>query len=152
MFDIGASELLVIAIVAILVVGPKDLPVLLRTIGRYLGKMRAMAREFQSQFEEAAREAGLDEMKKSFEEVKNYSAEDEFNRAIAPLEQEGDNLKRALDAPTSGTAAVYAPAKDPALPAPAASNGAAAASAPDDDAPAGAAPDSAAAVPRAEAR
>ena len=55
MFDLGATELLVIGIVAIIVVGPKELPKMLRAFGQFVAKMRGMAREFQSMFEEAAR-------------------------------------------------------------------------------------------------
>lgn len=64
MFDIGWTELVVIAVVAILVIGPKDLPRAMRTVGKWSGKMKRMAREFQGQFNEALREAELDEVKK----------------------------------------------------------------------------------------
>ena len=69
MFDIGWSELLVIAVVAIVVIGPKDLPRALRTVGQWTGKMKRMAREFQSQFNEAMREAELDDVKKEVEPI-----------------------------------------------------------------------------------
>ena len=59
MFDIGWSELLLIGIVALIVVGPKELPGLFRTVGRFMGKARGMAREFQRSLEEAADESGL---------------------------------------------------------------------------------------------
>ena len=59
MFDIGWSELLVIGVVAIIVVGPKELPRLMRTFGHYLGKVRHMAADFQRQFEDAACVAAL---------------------------------------------------------------------------------------------
>ena len=62
MFDIGVLELLVIAIVALIVVGPKDLPGLFRTLGRFTGKMRGMAREFSRAMDEAADEAGVKDM------------------------------------------------------------------------------------------
>jgi sec-independent protein translocase protein TatB len=70
MFDIGWSELLVIAIVAIVVVGPKELPKLLRSIGHYAGKLRRAASEFQHQFEEAMRESEVEEVKKAIESVR----------------------------------------------------------------------------------
>ena len=70
MFDIGWSELLVIAVVAILVVGPKDLPKLMRGIGHYAGKLRRAASDFQRQFEEAMREAEIEEVKKAIESVR----------------------------------------------------------------------------------
>ena len=67
MFDIGWSELLVIAVVAIVVIGPKDLPRAMRTVGHWTAKMKRMAREFQNQFNEAIREAELDGVKKDVE-------------------------------------------------------------------------------------
>ena len=71
MFDIGWSELLVIAVVAIVVVGPKDLPKLMRGFGHYAGKLRRAASDFQRQFEEAMRESEIDEMRKAIESAKN---------------------------------------------------------------------------------
>jgi sec-independent protein translocase protein TatB len=71
MFDIGWSELLVIAVVAIIVVGPKDLPKMMRSFGHYAGKLRRAAADFQRQFEEAMRESELEEMKKALESVQN---------------------------------------------------------------------------------
>jgi sec-independent protein translocase protein TatB len=70
MFDIGWSELLVIAVVAIVVVGPKDLPRLMRTFGHYAGKLRRAAADFQRQFEEAMRETEVDEVRKAIESVR----------------------------------------------------------------------------------
>jgi sec-independent protein translocase protein TatB len=70
MFDIGWSELLVIAVVAIVVVGPKDLPKLMRSFGHYAGKLRRAAGDFQRQFEEAMRESEIEEVKKALESVR----------------------------------------------------------------------------------
>lgn len=72
MFDIGWSELLIIGIVALIVIGPKELPVVLRTVGQWMTKVRRMAAEFQSQFHEAMREAELAEMRKEFEKDIDY--------------------------------------------------------------------------------
>jgi len=69
MFDIGWSELLVIAVVAIVVIGPKDLPRVLRSVGRWTGQAKRMARDFQNQFNEALREAELDSVKKDIEDL-----------------------------------------------------------------------------------
>ena len=69
MFDIGASELLVIGVVALVVIGPKELPGVLRTVGKTVGKVRQMAGEFQSQFSEAMREAEMDEARKKVAEI-----------------------------------------------------------------------------------
>ena len=70
MFDIGWSELLVIAVVALIAIGPKELPGVLRMVGQWMGKARKMAAEFQGQFQEAMREAEMADLKKSFDEVK----------------------------------------------------------------------------------
>ena len=67
MFDITSSKLLILAIVALIVVGPKDLPVLLRTVGKYLGIVRRHANEFRAQLEEAMRETELEDIKKEFD-------------------------------------------------------------------------------------
>ena len=67
MFDIGWSELLVIAIVAIVVVGPKELPRVLRSFGRYANKLKHTAAEFRRQFDDAMLESELEDARKSFE-------------------------------------------------------------------------------------
>src|ERR1044072_6063945 len=69
MFDIGWGELLVIGIVALIAIGPKELPTVLRMLGQYMGKMRRMASEFQGQFQEAMREAEMADLKKQFDET-----------------------------------------------------------------------------------
>jgi sec-independent protein translocase protein TatB len=69
MFDIGWSELVVIAVVALIAIGPKELPAVLRTVGQYMGKIRRMASEFQGQFQEAMREAEMADLKKSVDEM-----------------------------------------------------------------------------------
>ena len=69
MFDIGWSELLLIAVVAIVVIGPKDLPRVMRLVGQWTARMKRMGREFQNQFNEALREAELDSVKKDIEDI-----------------------------------------------------------------------------------
>lgn len=66
MFEIGGTELLLIAVVALLVIGPKELPNALRTVGRYTGKARAMTRHLRSGFDEMMRQAELEEMEKQW--------------------------------------------------------------------------------------
>ena len=73
MFDIGWSELVLIAVVALIAIGPKELPGVLRMVGQWMGKARKMAAEFQRQFQEAMREAEMADLKKSFDEVKDVA-------------------------------------------------------------------------------
>jgi len=126
MFDIGWTELMVIACVAIIVVGPKDLPRMLRTLGQTMGKVRRMSREFQSTFNDALREAeqqaDIADMKKQVESVGNFnplgdlkkSIEDDFKGKTEdkPGEQKSDTApssepaKRAADEVEAPTVAV----------------------------------------------
>ena len=69
MFDIGWGELLVIGIVALVVIGPKELPGVLRTLGQGMAKIRRMASEFQGQFQEAMREAEMQDIKKHVDDA-----------------------------------------------------------------------------------
>ncbi len=86
MFDIGWTELMVIACIAIIVVGPKDLPRMLRTLGQTLGKMRRMSREFQSTFNAALREAeqqaDIADMKKQVEAAANFNPLGDLKKSI----------------------------------------------------------------------
>ncbi|MGE0765404.1 MAG: Sec-independent protein translocase protein TatB [Hyphomicrobiaceae bacterium] len=69
MFDLTSSKLLILAVVALIVVGPKDLPALMRTIGRYMGMIRRQANEFRAQFEDAMRDSELSDLKKEVEQL-----------------------------------------------------------------------------------
>jgi len=69
MFDIGWGEFLVIGIVALIAIGPKELPTVLRTVGQWMTKLRRMASEFQGQFQEAIREAEMADLKKEVDEM-----------------------------------------------------------------------------------
>jgi len=74
MFDIGWSELVVIAVVALIAIGPKELPGVLRMVGQWMGKARKMASEFQGQFNEAMREAEMADVKKAFDDIKDTAS------------------------------------------------------------------------------
>ncbi len=131
MLDIGGGELLVIGIVALVVIGPKELPGLLRTAGNAMGKVRRMAAEFRGQFDEAMREAELEEAKKAFNSVDDaarsattggFNPLDTIRNEIKAVKEEMKGPQPAADpspastpAPAATTATVE-PA--PAAPAP----------------------------------
>ena len=93
MFDLGWSEMAIIMLVALIVIGPKDLPKVARTIGQWTGKARALARDFQRSLDDMAREAELDEIKKSIDKVGNTSLRQVVKDAVDP----DDDLERAFD-------------------------------------------------------
>lgn len=68
--EVGATELLVIAAIALIVVGPKDLPVMLRKLGQFVAKMRGMANEFRASFDDMARQSELDELRREVEAMR----------------------------------------------------------------------------------
>jgi sec-independent protein translocase protein TatB len=96
MLEVGWSEILVIAIVLIVVVGPKDLPNMLRTFGTTMRKMRAMASDFQTQFGDALKEAELDEVRKTIDDVRGLNPRNAIRDALDPLRQAGEDVKREL--------------------------------------------------------
>ena len=71
MLDIGWMELMVVGIVALLVVGPKELPTLLRTIGRYIGMAKRQADQFRAQFDEAIRDSEFEDLKKEMDDLRS---------------------------------------------------------------------------------
>jgi sec-independent protein translocase protein TatB len=73
MFDISWTEFALIGVVALVFIGPKELPAVMRTIGQYTRKVRSMAAEFQNQFQEAMREAEMADLKKQVDDIKNTS-------------------------------------------------------------------------------
>ena len=73
--DLSPAHILIVIVVALIVVGPKDLPMLLRKIGQFMGKMRTMANEFRSSFDEMARQSELDELRKEVEAMRNQANE-----------------------------------------------------------------------------
>lgn len=111
MLDIGWSELLVIAIVLIVVVGPKDLPPMLRAFGKMTSNLRRMAGEFRSQFDEALRESDLDEVRKTIADAQSLNPANSLRDALNPLRQMGDEIKADLQ---KVTAPVTPPPVEPA--------------------------------------
>ena len=114
MFDIGWSELVVIAVVALIAIGPKELPGVLRMVGQWMGKARKMAAEFQGQFQEAMREAEMADLKKSFDEVKEAATGLATGNIMTSLQKDvGDALQiDDIDKPnldTAGDAQIASP-------------------------------------------
>lgn len=115
MFDLTSSKLLILAVVALIVVGPKDLPILLRTIGKYLGLMRQQAAEFRRHFDEAVRDAELGDLKREFDSVANEvrATMQAGSRAIDQELKSVDQVANGVGPGASVSAA--APASRPAL-------------------------------------
>jgi sec-independent protein translocase protein TatB len=110
MFDIGWSELVVIAVVALIAIGPKELPGVLRMVGQWMGKARKMAAEFQGQFQEAMREAEMADLKKSFDEVKEAATGFGAGGLMTSLQKDVGNALRIddIDKPAATDAPVAA--------------------------------------------
>ncbi|MGI9423632.1 MAG: Sec-independent protein translocase protein TatB [Hyphomicrobiaceae bacterium] len=99
MLDIGWSELFIVATIALLVVGPKELPSLLRTIGRFAATIKRQAQEFRTQFDEAIKDTEFEQVKKEFDDLKS-GAESTIRDASASFEDEMrelDDIRRDVD-------------------------------------------------------
>jgi len=102
MLDIAWSELLLVAIVAILVVGPKELPVLLRSFGRMLGKLRRTADDFRRQFDDAVREAGGDDLQREMRSLKQNNPLSQVRNSI---EEAGRDMTKPAGSQSQGRSA-----------------------------------------------
>lgn len=118
MFDIGYSELLLIAIVTLLVVGPKELPNLLRTVGQWTAKARSMARHFRSGFDTMVREAEIEEMNKQWASH-NQAIMAAPDLTDLPEPERDADLEDFTDLPAPAGATPAAPTAPPAEAAPA---------------------------------
>src|ERR1700753_299410 len=125
MFDIGWSEIAVIAVVALIAIGPKELPGVLRMVGQWMGKARKMAAEFQGQFQEAMREAEMADLKKSFDEVREAASGLTSGNVMTSLQKDVtnalriDDVDKPMDPQVASTVVEPAPASaDPVTPAP----------------------------------
>ena len=109
---VGGFELVVIGLVALLVVGPKDLPILMRRVGQMVAKARAMANEFRTSFDEMARQSELDDLRKEVEALRS-------GQGMYPLGAEADaafkDINAGLAAPASSLPAPTAEAADPVM-------------------------------------
>jgi sec-independent protein translocase protein TatB len=105
--EVGATEYLIIAIVALIVVGPKDLPVLLRRLGQFVAKLRGMASEFRASFDEMARQSELDELRKEVEAMRRgqfadmASHEAEMRSTVSEIETSLSDVGVQLHPPMS---------------------------------------------------
>jgi sec-independent protein translocase protein TatB len=108
--DIGGTELLVIAAVALIVVGPKDLPALLRKLGQFVGKMRGMASEFRASFDEMARQSELDELRREVQAMRSGQFSNPVQAAADAVREGGaDQVFADIDASLSSGAAQMHP-------------------------------------------
>jgi sec-independent protein translocase protein TatB len=146
MFEIGWGELLIIGVVALIAIGPKELPTVLRTLGQWMNKLRRMASEFQSQFHEAMREAELADLKKQVDDMTSQAQSYASFDPVAEVRQEVDSTQQQIesamaDKPTEASPVAAEPSAAPAGTAPAiapSTDVAASSSAPNEPATAGA--------------
>jgi len=121
MFEIGWGELLIIGIVALIAIGPKELPGVLRTLGQWMGKLRRMASEFQNQFHEAMREAELADLKKQVDDMtsqaQSYANFDPVGEVRRELETTQQQIESAMaEKPAAETASPPVAAQSAATP------------------------------------
>lgn len=115
MFDIAWSELLVIAVVALVVIGPKDLPKAIYTLGKWVGKARVVAREFQTHIDDMMRETELDELRREALKTRDLNLKKMMEDTVDP----NNELKTALEIPQEIQSAGHpgSPSEEPAVPA-----------------------------------
>ena len=125
MIEFSWAHILVIAVVALIVIGPKELPTVLRTAGQWMGKIRRMAAEFQGQFQEALREAEMADLKQQFDDV-STAAKDfrhfdpigtvrkQIEGAIADASPKVETLSSAVEAPPAAPGSPEVPQAEPA--------------------------------------
>jgi len=102
MFDISWTEFLLIGIVALIVIGPKELPAVLRTLGQWTRKVRSMANDFQNQFQEAMREAEMADLKKQVDDMaQDLSHFDPVKDVRDSVESIGKDFEKSLDSPAA---------------------------------------------------
>jgi sec-independent protein translocase protein TatB len=106
MFDLGWSKLLLIAIIAIVVVGPKDLPPLLRALGKFISQLRRQAEDFRAHFNDAMRDTGFDEIKRDVQSIKATASETatdisrSLDESVKPLHEAAADIQRSGDLST----------------------------------------------------
>lgn len=123
MFDIGWSELVVIGVVALVVIGPKELPSTLRTIGKMTARARKVAGEFRAQFDEAMREADLDDVRQTIADAQKLNPVNSLREAMNPLREMGNEIKADLQRAATPDKAAPAATPLPSEPVPGVSSG-----------------------------
>ena len=93
LFDIGWPELMLIGVIALVVIGPKDLPRALRVAGFWVRKARTLSREFQSSIDQMIREAELDEVRRDLKKATEFNLEKEFQQAVDPTGSLAESIK-----------------------------------------------------------
>jgi sec-independent protein translocase protein TatB len=128
MIDLGWSKLIILAIIALVVVGPKELPALLRTVGRVLAELRRHAAEFKAQFDEAMKDTELDKIKEDVAEIKR-STEDTLRGIEQKMDQDLAEARQSVEAIEQGAplapsegATVVVPSLEPAASTPSAAS------------------------------
>jgi len=118
MLEIGWGKIVLIGIVALLVIGPKELPAVLRTVGQWMTKLRRMAAEFQTQFQEAMREAEMADLKKQVDEMtsqaQSYANFDPIGDVRKEFESTQHQIESAVASPSAATAPQTAESSTPA--------------------------------------
>jgi sec-independent protein translocase protein TatB len=104
MFEIGWGELLLIGIVALIAIGPKELPGVLRTLGQWTAKLRRMAGEFQSQFQEAMREAEMADLKKQVDELTSQTQSFTNFDPVGEVRREFESTQRQIETAMTNSA------------------------------------------------
>ena len=112
MFDLGWGKIVIIAVIALVVIGPKELPAVLRTVGQWMGKIRRMAAEFQGQFQEAMREAEMADLKKSIDAITDATRG--IGSGFDPLSSVTKNIESAFQEKPAETPSTPAAAAEPA--------------------------------------
>jgi len=118
MFDISWTEFLLIGVVALIFIGPKELPAVLRTLGQWTRRIRSMAADFQGQFQEAMREAEMADLKKQVDDIAHdIKSYDPLKDVRSDIEAAGRDIQSSLEKPATETAAPEVATTDaPALP------------------------------------
>jgi sec-independent protein translocase protein TatB len=113
MFDISWTEFLLIGVVALIFIGPKELPAVLRTLGQWTRRIRSMAADFQNQFQEAMREAEMADLKKQVDDIAHdIKSYDPLKDVRADVEAAGKDIQSSLELAAPAEPAATAPATD----------------------------------------